>query len=459
MNQVIEAIARILRSPAFRLALIGFMILLLMIPLFMVSALIAERSMRADRVRAEVAQAWGPEQTLNGPFLIVPYSVRFERQQDNKTVEVIEERRAVFTPDALAIAVQSQNKTLRRSIFDVPVYNATLKLTGRFAAPDIAAVAPNAIAVRWKDANVVLALSGVAGLKEASALKIPGATGVNFAPSLDLPGQVSNGIHARLAGAGPTVMPSQDAAPQAFDFEIGLTLNGSMALEFAPAARETRVSIASNWPHPGFSGAFLPDERSVSPAGFQAVWKIPHLARSVPESWSTNEARLERLTPYSFGVRLVSPVDFYAEINRAVKYAIMFLTLTFMSVFCLELVARKRVHAVQYIFTGIALVFFFVLLLSLAEHIGFTPAYTTAASATSLMLAAYIGAVFKDRRRGLMMLGILALSYLVLYFILQLEDYALLAGALVGFAALTAVMFATLRIDWSGRSLATAVNR
>ena len=139
-------------------------------------------------------------------------------------------------------------------------------------------------------------------------------------------------------------------------------------------------------------------------------------------------------------------------VNRATKYGLMFLTLAFMAVFCLELVSKKSVHSVQYLFTGIALIFFYVLLLSLAVHIGFTPAYLLASSATGLMLAGYIGAVFRSTKLGLIMLAVFTVTYLLLYFILQLEDYALLAGALLGFAALTIVMFATLRIDWSGRS-------
>ena len=135
----------------------------------------------------------------------------------------------------------------------------------------------------------------------------------------------------------------------------------------APVARETRVSLSSDWPHPSFSGAFLPDDRQVTAAGFTAVWKIPHLARSVPESWSLTEAGLERFQPYVFGVSMIEPVNFYSLVNRAAKYGNLFIAFAFLAVFCLELISGHRVHPVQYLFTGIALVFFYVLLLSLAE--------------------------------------------------------------------------------------------
>ena len=451
MGNLFEVMARFIRSPAFKFGLIGFLILLLLIPLFMVNALVYERENRAREVRNEVSQTWGPEQRLNGPFLAVPYTIRTETVQGDKRIEQFIERRALFTPETIDITGGTDAKTLRRSIFEVPVYSARTTLTGRFAAPRITDVAADAVTVRWRDASLVLGLSGVSGLKNAAVLKIANAPDVAFSPSLGMPAGQTTGIHAKLAGAGAKVMPDLEKAPVAFDFSIDLTFNGSVSLVFAPAARETRVALSSNWPHPSFSGAFLPDERQITATGFKASWKIPHLARSVPEAWSAAENGIERLAPYAFGVRMVEPVDFYSMVNRATKYGLMFLTLAFMAVFCLELVAKTSVHPVQYLFTGIALIFFYVLLLSLAEHIGFAPAYLLASVATGGMLAGYIGRVFESRRLGLIMLATFAVIYLLLYVILKLEDYALLAGALLGFVALTAVMFATLRVDWSGR--------
>ena len=146
--------------------------------------------------------------------------------------------------------------------------------------------------------------------------------------------------------------------------------------------------------------------------------------------------------------------DFYSLVTRAVKYGVQFLALAFMAVFCLELMSERRVHPVQYLFTGTALVFFYVLLLSLAEHLGFPTAYLIASLATGVMLAVYAGAAFGSALKGLLMLAVFAAIYAILYSILQLEDYALLAGAVLGFVALTVVMFATLSVDWSGTGIA-----
>jgi inner membrane protein len=170
----------------------------------------------------------------------------------------------------------------------------------------------------------------------------------------------------------------------------------------------------------------------------------------VPEAWALHQGGLQQLQQYAFGVRMISPVDFYSLVTRAVKYGIQFLALAFMAVFCIELTSRRRVHPVQYLFTGLAMAFFYVLLLSLAEHVGFALAYLAASLATGLMLAVYVGAAFRSFFKGLVMLVVFAAVYGILYTILQLEDYALLAGAILGFVALTIVMFVTLRVDWSG---------
>ena len=448
----IEAARRFTGSPGFKFFLILLLILLLTIPMLLVYALIWDRESRAQGIKREVSQVWGPEQRLLGPFLIVPYTVRTETVQGDKRVEQIHEHRAIFSPEVLDIDVNAQSRSLRRSIFDVPVYGARVSLKGRFAPPRLADVAAEVHSVRWRDASFVLGLSGVAGLKEAAVLRIAGAPDIPFAPSLGIP-RSSFGIHAKLVSAGSLLLPDESKGLQGFAFDVDLVLNGSLSFNFAPVARETRVRLVSNWPHPSFNGAFLPDERQINATGFTAQWKIPHLARSVPEAWSQSEAGLERFQPFAFGVTLIEPVDFFGLVSRAAKYGILIIAMAFLAVFSQELTSGRRVHDVQYLFTGIALVLFFVLLLSLAEHLGFARAYAIASVVTTGMLATYIGAVMQDRIRGLVMFGVLAAMFAVLYLILQLEDYALLAGAILSFVALTIVMFATLRVDWSGGGL------
>ena len=448
MSEIGRAVGRAARSPAFKFFLISFLILLLLVPLLIVGGLVSEREGRSHAVEADVARTWGGAQQLSGPFIVVPYTVLSEVREGDKVIQQTLERRAVFLPEELSVTGTGKSQVLRRSIFDVNVYTATLAIDGRFATPDIAEVEPNAVSVRWRDALFVLALSDVAGLKEAATLSVNGRETLSFAPSLGVPGTTMSGIHVKLAGASSVI--EGETAPRAFSFHADLVFTGSSGLTVAPAARETRVEIGSDWPHPSFSGAFLPVEREVKPDGFTAKWRVPHLARSVPHAWSLADGGLERFTPHLFGVTFYQPVDFYDLVMRAVKYGILFLAAGFMGVFVLELLSDKRVHAVQYVFVGLAMVFFYVLLLSLAEHVGFPAAYLAASAATGGMLSLYVGKALGSLRSGLLMAGLFALLYGFLYFILRLEDYALLAGALLGFAALTALMFATLKVDWSG---------
>ncbi len=448
MSDVMQTAGRVTRSPAFKFFLIAFLILLLLIPLLIVAALVSEREGRSQSVVSDVSRTWGGVQQLTGPFLVVPYLVRFESKEGDKIIQQTQERRAVFLPEELTITGDGTSSVLHRSIFDVNVYTAKLAVDGSFGVPDIADVDPNAVSVRWRDATVVLALSDVAGLKEAARLTVNGRETLPFAPSVGVPGSYMNGMHAKLSGASSVI--EADTAPRAFRFHTDLVFTGSGSLTFAPAARETQIALASDWPHPSFTGAFLPVERAVKADGFSAKWRVPHLARSVPNAWQISDGGLERFQPHQFGVTFYQPVDFYDLVTRAVKYGILFLAVGFMGVFVLEILSNERVHAVQYLFVGIAMVFFYVLLLSLAEHLGFTKAYIIASAATGGMLATYVAKALQSIRSGILMAALFTLLYAFLYLILRLEDYALLAGAILGFAALTAVMFATLRVDWSG---------
>lgn len=448
MSDIGQSAGRVARSPAFKFFLISFLILLLLVPLLIVVGLVSEREGRSREVEREVARTWGGVQQFTGPYLVVPYTVRLETREGDKLIQHTQERRAVFLPEALNISGSGTSKVLQRSIFDVNVYTATLAVDGSFAAPEMSEVDPSAVAVRWRDAIFVLALSDVAGLKEAAILTVDGQHALPFAPSTGVPGTHMSGMHARLSGA-PSAFEA-DGAPKPFRFHADLVFTGSSSLTFAPAARETRVEIKSDWPHPSFAGAFLPVERAVSEQGFSAKWRVPHLARSVPHAWPLSDGGLERFAQHQFGVTFYQPLDFYGLVTRAVKYGVLFLAAAFMGVFVLELLSRQRVHPVQYLFVGLAMVFFYVLLLSLAEHLGFTRAYVIASLATGGMLSVYVSKALASARSGLLMAALFAVLYGFLYLILRLEDHALLAGAVLGFAALTAVMFATLRVDWSG---------
>jgi len=482
-SSLAESLSRLTRSPGFKFFLVALLILILSIPLALVWFLLDERESTYRGVQAEIAQRFGGSQQIIGPMLIVPYSVKIERVEGDKTVERSVERYAVFLPDEFNAEGNAKSEIRRRSIYEVTLYTADLKLSGRFPAPDIRRVDADADNVRWADAFISLGLTDVSGLKEVKTLSLNGQANARFEPSTGLSENGATpslapslaprfrgkravafepGIglaNARGAGFNARLFPvgaSVNQPPGAFSFETELVFNGSNTLTIAPVGRETTISLSSDWPHPSFSGAFLPETREIGDEGFTASWRIPHLARSVPQAWRVEASQTQDvhtpLRPTLSGVDFYVPIDYYALVNRALKYGLMFLGVAFLAVLVLELKSDRRVHAVQYVFVGLTMILFYVLLLSLSEHLGFMIAYLAASFATGGMLSLYVGRSLHSAARGFIMLLVFLILYGVLYLILRLEDYALLAGAIAGFVMLTITMFATLKVNWSGEA-------
>ena len=231
-------------------------------------------------------------------------------------------------------------------------------------------------------------------------------------------------------------------------FSFELALRGSGDLRFQPAGMETRVELESPWPAPGFTGAFLPGERRIGETGFTASWKVPYYGRDYPQVWRDTDVEASALERSAFKVSLVLPANAYQQTERSVKYAALFIALTFATFFLLELLSPARLHAVQYLLVGFALCLFYVLLLALAEHLGFAPAYAVAAAATVGLIAAYCRSILGGLRWAGVMLACLTALYGYLFVVLRLEDYALLLGALGLFAVLALVMRLTRDLDW-----------
>jgi inner membrane protein len=254
-----------------------------------------------------------------------------------------------------------------------------------------------------------------------------------------------------VAGISSTVvLPEQE---RDIPFEITLEVNGTRDLRFTPMGNETMVQLSSPWPHPGFIGAPLPQERRVTSAGFTAAWNVPYYGRSFPASWSVvtinRDQHAQAIANASFGVSLVRPVDIYQQSERAVKYAALFIVMTFVIAFLWEIIHGVPVHPVQYVFIGFALCVFYLLLLAVSEHVGFDRAYVSAATANIALIAWYWTWVIRSgARHGVLMGMVLSALYGYLYLLLRLEDYSLLAGAVGLFVMLAAVMFLTRKIDW-----------
>ena len=436
-----------------KLATLALLVVVLLIPVVRVTLLIRERMGRQAEVEDEIARTWGGRQTLLGPIVAVPHTVTVEHVTveerggvpgaPNRSVQRTEkvERHVLHAlPEEVSWQARVEPEIRYRGLFEVVVYEARLTVTGVFERPSIEPRPGER--VLWERAVLVLGVPDVRGLQQRARLSW-GDREVEFLPGAGPSELVGSGIHAPLPDW------SQAAAGERVPFSFELVLRGSGNLSFLPAGEETRVEMSSPWPSPGFGGAFLPAEREIGPDGFTASWRVPYFGRDYGQTWSDQEVVYGQLYGSAFGVSLVLPADAYQQTERSVKYAVLFILLTFGTLFLLELASPRRLHAMHYLLVGFALCVFYVLLLALGEHLGFTAAYVLAAAATAGLIAGYSRSILASRGGAAVVLGALAGLYAFLYVLLRLEDYALLLGAAGLFAALAVLMRFTRHLDWS----------
>ncbi len=435
---MLEEFSTWLRSPMVRALTIGFLILVLLIPLAAVSSLVREREATRLGVEREVAEKWGGEQSLVGPILSVPYRYRATGPRGEVVTQVGHAR---SLPSSLDVEGDVRPEIRYRGIYEVVLYKVALRWSGEFERPDLGVwkIAPED--VLWDEAVLVVGIPDLRGIEGAVAVRF-GDESLAFEPGSGDAGLCGSGIHARVPRLGGGV-PGERVP---FSFE--LPLNGSRELFVSPLGRETRLSLASTWTSPSFAGQFLPSSREVTATGFAAEWNISHLTRPFPQQWRDNEVAPDLLQQWMAGVTLFQPVDAYAKTSRTIKYGILFLFMTFAVYFLFEILGRLRIHPFQYLLVGFALCLFYLLLLSLSEHLGFFRSYVLASAATVGLIAFYSGSVLRSLGRAAAIGAGLSGLYCYLYVVLQLEDYALLLGSLGLFALLTSAMVLTRRIDW-----------
>jgi inner membrane protein len=449
-TQTPSALQGTLRSPGAKFFVIGLIGFFLLIPASMVWMLVTERQDRAAGAQAEVAQSWGGAQTLGGVFISVPYETQQEMQTAKGIVIQQVRKTAIFLPEDITYKVGSRSDERKRGIFTVPVYDANVLVSGRFKRPVPGDIGSFADAdMRWSEAVLVMPVSDPRAIRAGAKVEIDGRPRT-IEPGTGLPNSAAQkGIH---------IGKLFENTAAGFSFRLEFGLKGSSSFAVVPGARTTRVEIASDWAHPSFSGAYLPDSSTISTDGFEAEWTVPHLALSMPLAFNAGmETRFGLSSDQNLGVRFYQPVDQYALVDRAIKYAVLFIGSVFVTVFVLESRSGRAVHSAQYALMGLALVLFYVLLLALAEHIGFMLAYGVAGLATTVLVSAYCARLLASRWLGALIAGLLTTVFGLLYLFLQMQDFALLAGAIFAFVVLAAVMFSTASLDWSGRGSATPV--
>ncbi len=437
----------------FKVIIIGIIIMALMIPSFMIAGLVHERASRKMEVTSEVSGKWGQLQTIAGPYISIPY---YEEVKKTGAVSEWKEQTLNFFPKTLDIKGSLVPVVRKRSIFKVMLYESNLLLKGHFDYPNLQALQISAENIAWEKATIHLGITDLLGIGEQVNVKIAD-TILQMTASSPVAIRFPNGLVSRL--------PQKIAKSAGFDFEIALSLKGSQGIYFIPVANNTSVAINSTWPSPKFEGQFLPDTSTVGKEGFNAKWTILDINRQITQQWTdASPQQLSAMTNNRYdgrygaettngirsvlGVELLNTVDHYTKNERTVKYAFLLITLTFVIYFFCEVLKKQKVHPLQYGLVGAALVIFFILLISLSEHIGFNLSYLISSLATILLITLYSRSIFSDKKYAGLAGGLLLLQFGFIYIILQLEDIALLAGSIALFVIIALIMYLTRKVRW-----------
>ena len=427
-------------SITIRLITIGILILLLLIPVSMVKDLIREREYRLQDAINEVSSKWGNSQTITGLILTVPYySYTKVYEDDGKKYKLVKSTEyAHFLPEELSVEGEILPEMRYRGIYEVIVYNAQLSLTGSFPAPNFEAWKIEEDNILWDNAFISLGMSDLRGIQENISLQW-NEKHYQFNPGLETNDVINNGITASVP------VQDLDSAKGDWKFALSLDFNGSSSLNFIPVGKSTHVTIKSPWKNPSFDGSFLPDNREISKDGFTANWEVLHLNRPYPQSFRGSNRAIQNS---DFGVNLLIPIDEYQKSMRSAKYAAMFITLTFLIFFFVQILSHVRIHPIQYIMVGLALCVFYTLLIAFSEHISFKLSYLISSAAIITMITAFAHSISKNKLVTKVIGLILTLLYLFIYSIIQMQDYALLMGSIGLFLVLAVVMYLSRKINW-----------
>ena len=439
------------RSAGLKLLLVCALALLMAIPALFVFGVVQDRRMGADRALEQISDSIGGRQSLLGPVLVLPYA---------KAVGPLTSDRQVFghvivfaeTGDAKADIDVSER---RRGIHSIPVFDASVSFRAKFDPAKLRDNLPDGAEPIWDDARLYLGVSDMRGIREAFLVTANGKD-VSMEPALQTaPGQ--NGYtpvpraDIRLAGGRIEGLETEN---RPLEIAARIRITGADRFAIGPFAKDTSMTLTSNWNDPSFQGGKLPDRHNVGEkgvGGFTASWRVPYLARGIPGA-GTNIDLSEVNAPgwRDMAVRFIKQVSPYQSVERALKYAAMFIGFVFLAWFLFEVTSRARAHPAQYVLVGLAQSIFYILLLAFSERIGFDAAFVIAATMTVGLISAYATSVFRSRKYGLRALGILTGIYSLIYVLMRAESQALLAGALASFAAIALTMYMTRNIDWYG---------
>jgi inner membrane protein len=436
---------------------IGALVIILLIPTFLIRALVNDRASTSRNVVEQIAAQWSHPQMLYGPVLNVPYTTEHTNSEGK---QVTRSHILTITPATLGIEARLEPEVRKRSIYKAIVYKSQIDMQGTFSLPSLTDYAD----AKFDWAKVVVSFSvtdlrGIAGQISFSLAGVERTLAVSASNDMIVSENAREIVlYSKIDGYSRATYEQSYLSASAYDvleslragdtipFSCALSLNGSSSINFVPVGGVTDVTVSGQWPSPSFIGNFLPDEREVTPDSFSAHWNVLSYNRNIPAVSSSDDDLL--LGNTAFGVSLLETVGHYQQNERAAKYALMFILLTFVVFFFVEILNRRRIHLMQYLLVAASLLVFYILLLSLSEQIGFDWAYIIAAVSTIAMVGLYSISIFKSGKLSVMLTGLLALLYLYLYIVLQLEDLAILIGSIGLFVVLAIIMYASRKVNW-----------
>jgi inner membrane protein len=421
-------------STSFKFIVIGTLSLLLLIPAAMIRQLITEREERNKSVIAEISNSWSRAQTIAGPFISIPTETSI--MENNR--EIITQSTFHLMPEKLDIIGSADPLVKKRGIYSSVVYASSINITGYFNLNDQKLERIFKTGIEKEKAYLGIGLSDLRGIGNKTSVLLNGEL-FQIEPGLLNRDISEKGIQV------PVNIELLKMENKTLSFNIMLDLKGSSDLAFIPVGKITETTIVSTWPDPSFTGSFLPESKEISEKGFSATWEINYLNRDYPQNWYDQSFHV---ADSEFGVNFLIPVDHYQKSERSVKYAFMFIALSFLVFFLTEVILKSRIHPIQYLLVGFALIIFYTLLISLAEHLGFNIAYAVSTVATTLLVGFYMKSSAGSTKVGLISGMLLLVLYGFLFTTLQLQQYSLLMGSIGMFLILATIMIISRNINW-----------
>lgn len=427
-------------SSTLKFALIFVMVLLFLIPISLINYLTHDRQRYRREAISSILEPLGYEAGFQGTVIAVPYKSKTARYDEEHVLQTVTETKyMLFAPEKCSMDITADPYYLTRGIFKVPVFNGKIKLSATFKPLDYSYFHIMDADISKKEATLLIGLSNNKKITKHPALSIGGR-------ELSLSPLKYDAKNSYLFNACVCYTLEGIDLTKGFTLTGDIDFQGGESIKIRPMAQEMSVKMDSSWKTPGFSGGWLPTEREIDEKGFSAEWNVAGLSTVYPAAWlSDSNFEGEEIT-----VSFVEPVNSYQKSERSIKYALLFLIIPFIALLISEIFSKTRVHPVQYFLIGLSDVLFYLLLLSVSEHLPFDLAYLICAAAVSAVTLFYAAAIFAKFKWGAMLGAVQMVSYIFLYGTLQAEDYALLIGSVGLFVVTVLLMYITRKIDWYG---------